>query len=290
MWASVLVWLLVAVVVMALTGVLPPKVFTDYDAPLNLFLYQEPRTEYSDQHVNLWVPKGWRADGGRIPCRWERKDASGAVNESSWLVIYSHGNNENLLYVTQFLQNVSRELVVDAVAWDYSGYGLNPADKFERSPAGVNLSLRTVWNFMVHEAGYAPDHIILWGYSLGSGPTVHLARALCQENVSPAGVVLFGAYSSILRVVSDVTHPRVAAWFQERWNNKDAVADVSCPLLIMHGQQDGLIRLHHAETLKQANPQAKLVVFPNTGHTTFPPDDAVKEVVDWMEQLSIKMT
>jgi pimeloyl-ACP methyl ester carboxylesterase len=194
---------------------------------------------------------------------------------------------------TFFLQELSDKLQMDAVTWDYSGYGLNPLDKFERTVDGLNLSLKTVLDHMV-TSGYKMSNIILWGYSLGTGPSTSLAGSICRNNEptnSLMGLILFGAYSSIIDVVKDHAAP-VADIFSERWNNKVAITTVKCPVLLMHGQSDGLISFKHSMKLKDAcmnngNTNVSLVLFPNVGHTQFSWTEAMKEVTRWMEKNSI---
>lgn len=96
--------------------------------------------------------------------------------------------------------------------------------------------------------------------------------------------MLFGAYSSILDVVRDQTHPQVSQWFTERWNSKETIRNVDIPILLMHGQSDGMIRSKHSEILHAANPKSKLILFPNTGHTSFSWADTIKEVRTWIDE------
>lgn len=285
MFFAVFIFILILLIVVFLVvGVIPSNCTSDYSSPLNFVMFQEPKNRYSDQLVNLWVDKPWRSDGKRIPARIEYAYTSNTPTSERKLIIYSHGNAEDLLHCVQFTQELTKNFLMDVVCWDYSGYGLNDLDKFERTPEGINLSLQTLLDHMVQQKGYDISNIILWGYSLGSGPTVHTAAKLCDNNTCPAGVILFGAYSSILDVVKDVTHEKVAQMFSERWNNREMINHITCPVLLMHGQNDGLIGYHHAETLKSAKPDAKLVGLPNTGHTRFSWSEAIKEVRKWLRE------
>ncbi len=260
-----------------------PAARIDYDSPLNLVMFQPPgQNRYSDQLVNLWVPKVWRMDDKKIPCRIEHGYSPDVPLSARKLVLYSHGNAEDLMSCTQFLRELSDKVGMDVVTWDYSGYGVNPIDKFERSVEGINLSLKTILDDLLRR-GYKLENILFWGYSLGSGPSTLLAAALSKRNEKFLGLILFGAYSSILDVVREKTHPKVAELFTERWNNRDAISDVRAPILLMHGQSDGMIPAKHSETLKQASgDRSKLVLFPNVGHTQFSWNEAMKEVCRWM--------
>lgn len=255
---------------------------TDTWAPLNFIMFQQPKSGYTDQLVNLWVDKPWRVDGKRIPCRLEHgytEDETPKADRT--LIVYSHGNAENLLQCAQFLQNMASAMQCDVVGYDYSGYGLNEADHFERSTEGVNLTLQTVVEHMVGQ-GYQRHNIILWGYSLGTGPSLHMGASMCQNHTPPKCVILLAPYSSILDVVKDVVPEGVANIFAERWNNVQSIMKVTCPTLILHGQSDGMISHEHSERLKQNQPNAKLILMPNTGHTQFSWPETIKEVQTWL--------
>lgn len=289
-WGSVL--LMVGVLVLVLVVVLVPHPAADWDAPLNLAVFRAPGpNRYSEQLVNLWVPKAWRTDDAtqRIPCRIEHGYRPSVPLAERKLILYSHGNAEDLMSCTQFLRELAERVGMDVVTWDYSGYGLNPAQKFERTTEGVNLSLKTVLD-AVCERGYRRDHILLWGYSLGTGPSTALAAALSRRQETIAGLILFGAYTSILDVVRQHTPGWVAGCFEERWNSREAIAAVTCPILLMHGQSDGLIPAQNSQHLLQAAAadRAKLVLFPNVGHTQFSWMDAMKEVSRWLQENHIQ--
>lgn len=290
MWGWLL--LLSGVLLVALVVALVPQALVDWDSPLNLAVFRSPGlNRYSEQLVNLWVPKVWRTDdqSQRIPCRIEHGYKPSVPLADRKLILYSHGNAEDLMSCTQFLRELSERVGMDVVTWDYSGYGLNPTNKFERTAEGVNLTLKTVLDHLLSQ-GYRQQNLILWGYSLGSGPSTTLAAALSHRGTPPQGLILFGAYSSILDVVKQHAPLWTADWFAERWNSREAMASVKCPILLMHGQSDGMISSQHSERLFQAAPtgQAKLVLFPNVGHTQFSWVDAMKEVCRWLQEKQIR--
>lgn len=122
--AFVLVLLIVGVLAITLVSVLVPSVTIDYDSPLNMVMFRSPgANRYTDQLVNYWVQKTWRSDSGRIPCRLEKGYAEAVPLADRRLIIYSHGNAEDMLLCAEFLRSVSESLHMDIMTWDYSGYG-----------------------------------------------------------------------------------------------------------------------------------------------------------------------
>lgn len=242
----------------------PHNIKCDYKSPLNMLLFQEPSLKYNQHFVNEWVEKPWQQDGSRIPCLIEYFYAESVVTPNRTLVIYSHGNAENLLTCSRFLRDLSNDLQVDTMAYEYSGYGLNTIDEFERSADGVNITLKTVVDHMLQK-GYLPSNIILMGYSLGSGPTLNVA----SEFNKLKGVVLVGAFTSVVAVVENLFNAQIANLFEERWNNLSVISKLSCPILIMHGKMDKIIPSNHANQLSTRNNNTKLIIMPNVGHTIF---------------------
>lgn len=289
MWSGI--FLVVGLLVMVLVVVLVPQSSVTGDGVLNKFVFRSPgANRYSEHWVNLWVPKVWRTEDPtqRIPCRMEYGYRDAVPKAERKLIVYSHGNAEDLMSCAQFLRELSERLAMDVVTWDYTGYGLNALDSWEQTVDGVNASLQTVLDALLAQ-GYRLSNVLLWGYSLGTGPSTALAASLSRQNRALCGLILFGAYASILEVVKDHAPAWVVPWFSERWNSQEAIAEVTCPILLLHGQSDGLIPAHHSERLHRAAPahQAQLVLFPNVGHTQFSWAEAMKEVCRWLQEKHI---
>ena len=283
------------IVVLALClslGLISDNASVDSMSPLNLGMFQQPRGGYSDKLVNHWVDKTWRSDNRKIPCLLEEGYERDVPTKERTLIIYSHGNAEDLLLCSQFIRTLSTEMKCDTLCWDYSGYGLNSTDPFERSADGINLSLQTVVKSML-EKGYQMSNLIMWGYSLGTGPSIHNVARMCDEGKPPRALILFGAYSSILDVVKDISMKYVSrdltSMFTERWDSKENITRVKCPVLLLHGQSDGLINMKHSKKLyekcKKNNKNNSIIIMPNIGHTQFQWDETINHIRTWVEKM-----
>lgn len=263
-----------------LSGSSAEKCLRDYKRPLDMVLFREPNIQYSDDQVNKWVQKPWRKDGKKIPCRFEKYYEDDVKNHEKKWIIYSHGNGENLLHCIPFARDISKHVKMDVLCWDYSGYGLNDYDSFERTPEGIHLTLNTIIDEMVLN-GYETRNLYLWGYSLGTGPST----AVASEIPDLAGLVLFSAYTSILDVVSHLSHPSLSQMFEERWNNLENIQNVKCPILLFHGQFDNLIPVEHSKKLHEiTKDRSKIVIFLKTGHEyrKFAWDQVIQTFLDWI--------
>lgn len=114
------------------------------------------------------------------------------ISEKNFTIIYSHGNAVDLGQMHKICTELSLVTSCDIVCYDYSGYG-----RSEGKPSEKNLyaDIKAVWDYTLtfHEPN--PKKIILFGQSLGSAPTLHLA-----SEVYCAGVILQSPFLSSLRV------------------------------------------------------------------------------------------
>ncbi|XP_043813900.1 alpha/beta hydrolase domain-containing protein 17C-like isoform X5 [Manihot esculenta] len=70
------------------------------------------------------------------------------------------------------------------------------------------------------------EDLILYGQSVGSGPTLHLASRLEKLR----GVVLHSAILSGIRVLCPI---KMTFWF-DIYKNIDKIRQVNCPVLVIH--------------------------------------------------------
>ncbi len=258
------------------------KLWNDSNQPLNYIIFQEPKTGYPEQLVNVWVKKP-EPYSGFIPCTLEQ---TGVVPlDQRTLIIYSHGNGEDLGSCQILVKHLANALKVDVMAYDYSGYGANKFNSKERSAEGINATLRAVFEHAV-AMGYQGKNIFLLGYSLGSGPSAAIAAEVNRKNQELGGLILFAAYTSITAVVADKSHNVIASMFTERWDTTRALRSVTSPVLILHGENDRLIGVKHARENHEANPNSTLVVWPDTGHCSFGWYDLQKSIADWLKGLN----
>ena len=83
------------------------------------------------------------------------------------------------------------------MGYDYSGYG---ASTGKPSESNTYADIEVVYQCLQSEYGISQEDLILYGQSVGSGPTLHLAAKLPRLR----GVVLHSGILSGLRVLCHV--------------------------------------------------------------------------------------
>lgn len=163
------------------------------------------------------------------------------MHRSRKILIYFHGNAEDLGGATQMLKRLSNSLRWHVIAPEYPGYGICFRER--KSSKEIIQRAKRLYEFLTVEFGYKEKDIILFGRSLGSGPSVQLAA-----HTNPAWVILMSAYSSIKNVARDI-----CCWarclIKERFNSLIRIKDIKCPIFIIHGALDTVIRPSHSEAL-----------------------------------------
>ncbi len=173
-----------------------------------------------------------------------------ATGTSGFWILHLHGNADSMLSPTQ-LDHVQKlaDLGFNVVAMDYRGFGASTGLATE---ANVLEDAETAFQWLITQ-GVPPERIILWGHSLGSGPAVELAA---RHRV--AGLVLFGAFTSVADVAADV-YP----WLPVRWivgihfYNLQRIRNVHVPVIMAHVVTDLTIPYSHGGRLFAAANEPK---------------------------------
>ena len=124
---------------------------------------------------------------------------------------------------------------------EYPGYGLYKGTATE---AQILEDAEIVYDFLMSNLRIQPHQIILFGRSIGSGPSTYLAS---KKNVG--ALILMSPFTSIRSVVRDLAGSWAQFLIKERFNNLEAISKVICPTFLVHGQRDSLISYLHSEKL-----------------------------------------
>ena len=178
--------------------------------------------------------------GQRIIAVHVTKDEPEFGSRGKKTILHSHGNAVDLGIMQSVYRHLSEDLGVNVLGYDYSGYGWSTGTCSIRN---TFADIRTCWNYLVEDCGVDPKDIILYGQSVGSGPTCEFASKLEELG----GVILHSPLASGFRVL----RPDVKRWpvWLDIYPNLEFVPKINCPILIMHGTADEVIDISNATLL-----------------------------------------
>ncbi len=194
----------------------------------------------------------------KLPVTADRKIAVLSLPnpEVKLTILYSHGNAEDLGDGRPKLERI-RESGYSVVAYDYEGYGLSDGAPGERR---TYRDIEAVYRYVVDELKVPPEQIVVYGRSIGGGPSLYLAS---REPVG--GLIVESSFVSAFRVLTQV--PLVPF---DKFPSLRRMKQVDVPVLIMHGEADELIPLWHGQKLYEAAPEPKQALWvEGAGHNDF---------------------
>lgn len=123
----------------------------------------------------------------------------------------------------------------------------------EPSEENCYADITAAYDYLTEVRGIAPENIILYGRSLGSGPSCYLAMKTAQEGPSKSvgGLILHAPFLSIYRVVIDTK----CTLLGDKFPNIDYAPHVRCPVFLIHGTKDSIVPFSHSEQLYEQFPK-----------------------------------
>ncbi|XP_058115124.1 uncharacterized protein LOC131258084 isoform X2 [Magnolia sinica] len=153
-------------------------------------------------------------------------------------VLYSHGNAADLGQMYELFSELSAHLRVNLMGYDYSGYGQSSGKPSEQN---TYADIEAAYRCLEETYGAQEEDIILYGQSVGSGPTLELATCLPRLRA----VILHTPILSGMRVMYPVKR---TYWF-DIYKNIDKIPLVTCPVLVIHGTADDVVSWSHGKKL-----------------------------------------
>ena len=201
---------------------------------------------------------------------------------SNKIVLHFHGNAEDIGLTKELLNLVKTELKVNVMVMEYKGYGLyNGATSAE----GILIDAETVLLYLTSVLGFAPEDIIVFGRSIGSGPACYLASKFNLHSL-----ILMSAFTSLRNVVKGFVGSVLQFIVAERFNNEEWLSKVKCPVFIIHGQKDGIVSIDQAKLLYSAvKTKCKLHTPEEMDHNSFDfYEDFIYPLMIFYEELGLK--
>lgn len=232
-----------------------------------------------------------KTDDGLVLNGWHvRPEAPADDGEPSWLVLYFHGNAGNRRLRVRDCTDFT-DVGVDVFLFDYRGYGDNPGRPAEEPIAS---DARAIWRFATEERGVPADRILLYGESLGGAVAIRLASELCREGTPPAGLITSSTFSSLPDAAAGL-YPflPVRLLLVDRYPSVRRIGDVTCPIVMVHGDADTIVPIELGRHLFAAAPERsaegienRFVEYPDHGHNDIAKSEfagLVRELLDELQ-------
>ena len=206
---------------------------------ISSLLFQPPPPTYLHPSRHFWLNT---ALGGRIPAFFiERPNAQVTI-------LFSHGNAEDLGMIYDWFNDLARVLRVNIMAYDYTGYGKSTGTPCEEK---CYADIEAAFRYLLEVRRLQPEQIVLYGRSLGSGPSCYLAQKTAREGRSVGGVILQSPLLSAYRVAFNFRFTMMG----DKFPNISYAPHIRCPVFIIHGTQDEVVPFWHGEELFLSLPQ-----------------------------------
>ena len=183
-------------------------------------------------YEDVWFGEGERLHGWFVPGR------------ADVTVLWFHGNASNLSHPgrVEFIKLLHDRLGVSFFIFDYRGYGRSDGTPSEE---GLYQDARDALAYLHTRDDVNPARIVYYGRSLGGA----VASRLATEE-APYRLILESAFTSspdMARVL--LPFPPLGPLLYTRYSNREHLAAVSAPVLIIHGSRDRTVPPNHADTL-----------------------------------------
>jgi pimeloyl-ACP methyl ester carboxylesterase len=148
-----------------------------------------------------------------------------------YTVLFSHGNAADCGSMQTAYVELCQRIGVNVFAYDYTGYGSSSGTPSE---AATYADIEAAYDFLVSSGVCTePDRqIVLYGQSVGSGPSVKLASS---KKRPVRAMVLHSPIMSGLRVIMENRGPLCCC---DPFPNIRRIRHVTAPVLVIHGDAD----------------------------------------------------
>ena len=187
-------------------------------------------------------------------------------------ILFLHGNAENISTHIMSVRWLPAQ-GFNVFLLDYRGYG---ASEGEPSVEGVQEDVNAAMRMLLSRRDVNPDRIVVFGQSLGGSIAVYnVAHSPYRRHIRTLVVEsAFASYRAIAReklaafwLTWPLQYP--LSWtVSDEYSPSEAVAGISpIPFLIIHGDRDPIVPLHHGQRLYElAREPKQLWVVPGGGH------------------------
>jgi len=190
----------------------------------------------------------------------------------SQVIIYAHANAEDVWRCEKHLSWMRQQFGCHVVGFEYPGYEPAPGKATEES---CLESLEVLYRHLRDERGFAPEDIILFGRSIGTG----ICTLFASRN-KIACLLLLSPFTSIKNAVQYAGgHTTIggmaSAFIGDMFRSIDTIPLVQAPILVIHGTEDTICPSYMGQQIHAAATYhvKRLVLIKDMGHNDVFSDD-----------------
>ncbi|MFD2262539.1 alpha/beta hydrolase [Lacibacterium aquatile] len=195
-------------------------------------------------------------------------------------ILYFQGNGGNIAGRAGFFRLMG-EAGFGVLALSYRGYGASAGNPSEE---GFYQDARALIAYAERQLSLMPDRILIYGESIGTGVAVQMAT-----EYPVAGLVLQAPYTSITDLAA-ASYPWLPArlLLKDRFESLSKIPKVKAPLLLFHGELDGVVPVSYGRALfAAANEPKQAVFYPGVHHADFDIAELTRRLMDFTRQYAL---
>ena len=213
-----------------------------------------------------------KTDDGLSLLSWYRPPNNGAP-----VIAYFHGNGGHLGHRSNRMMRFA-QAGLGVLLLEYRGYGGNPGNPSE---TGFYTDAAAALDFLSGQQGIPANRLVLYGESLGSGVAAHMAAGR-----EIAALILEAPFTKLADPAAyHYPYVPVSLLLRDRFDSLTAIVSVTAPILVLHGERDGVVPARFGHALFDAAPEPKEGWFsPEGSHEDLARLGALDVVLDFIRR------
>jgi fermentation-respiration switch protein FrsA (DUF1100 family) len=211
----------------------------------------------SYETVRLDTDDGETLYGWWIPARDVSRETSPDASAEHTLLFF-HGNAGNISGRLESVQQFHK-LGLNVLIVDYRGYGQSTGSPSEE---GIYRDAEACWAYLTEAQDIAPQHIVVFGRSMGGGAATWIA-----SQRQPGAVILESVFTNVPDIgAHHYSFLPVRALATNQFDNEARVADIEAPTLHIHSQEDRVVPFTLGRQVYEAAAEPKQFLEIEGGH------------------------
>ena len=206
------------------------------------------------EDVRFKASDGVKLHGWFVPAR-----AGGTAAGRAPTLIWFHGNGGNISHRVENIALLHQKVAANVFIFDYRGYGRSEGTPSEE---GTYRDAEGALRYLLSRKDVDGDRLVHFGRSLGA--SVALEESLRRP---PAGLILESPFTSIGAMAKALYVVPIGRYMKTKYDNLSKIKKIRLPLLVLHGDRDGIVPFPMGKALfDAANDPKGFYVIQGAGH------------------------